>query len=302
MATDGCPWLVLTNPRAGGAAGGFDVFAAARYASHGLGREIRVFQTNRRVNLTAVVRRAVAAGCGRIIVHGGDGTLRAAGQALAGTEVELAVLPGGTFNHFARNLGIPLDAHSAWETAMGGRVVHVNVGIVNGHVFLNNSSLGIYPNPRPAAAALGRAAGQDAGRCGRAGAHADRLRRAQTGDRPRRAARPRADAGRVHRQQPLHRRPDRALAPAADGRGRAGRARHPGQHLPAVGEVAGRVPGPAQGAALLREFATEALEIRSRRQRLAVSLDGETLTLQPPLSYRTRPRTLAVVVPNVSEE
>ncbi len=60
-------------------------------------------------------------------------------------EKTLGVLPLGTLNHFAKDLGIPLDLPGAVRTAVHGEVHVVDVGEVNGRVFLNNSGLGIYP-------------------------------------------------------------------------------------------------------------------------------------------------------------
>ena len=57
----------------------------------------------------------------------------------------LGVLPLGTLNHFAKDLGIPLELSEAVATIMHGRVEEVDVGEVNGRVFINNSSLGLYP-------------------------------------------------------------------------------------------------------------------------------------------------------------
>src|SRR6185295_2089405 len=55
------------------------------------------------------------------------------------------VLPFGTMNHFAKDLHIPLDLEGAIQTIVTGHVVSVDVGDVNGRIFLNNSSLGLYP-------------------------------------------------------------------------------------------------------------------------------------------------------------
>lgn len=96
--------------------------------------------------MRAMVQKRVDEGVGIIMVGGGDGTLSLVASMLAGSDVRLGVLPMGTFNHFAKDLEIPLDLPAAVETALHGRVAHVDVGEVNGHVFINNSSMGIYPD------------------------------------------------------------------------------------------------------------------------------------------------------------
>ena len=95
--------------------------------------------------LEAALRRAVAARPDVVVVAGGDGTLGTAAAVLADGDVPLGVLPLGTFNHFAKDMGIPLDPGEAAAAIVGGRVEHVDVGEVNGRCFVNNSSLGVYP-------------------------------------------------------------------------------------------------------------------------------------------------------------
>jgi diacylglycerol kinase family enzyme len=62
-----------------------------------------------------------------------------------GTDASLGVLPLGTLNHFAKDLGIPLKLEDAIRTLFTGRAIAIDVGEVNGKIFLNNSSLGLYP-------------------------------------------------------------------------------------------------------------------------------------------------------------
>jgi diacylglycerol kinase family enzyme len=90
------------------------------------------------------VRELVRRGATRVLVAGGDGTIRTAAEVLIDTPAELAVLPGGTLNHFARDLGISTDPDEALRIATSSSVRGVDVGMVNGHVFLNTSSVGAY--------------------------------------------------------------------------------------------------------------------------------------------------------------
>jgi diacylglycerol kinase family enzyme len=80
-----------------------------------------------------------------VIVGGGDGTVSAAASALVGTNIALGVLPLGTLNHFARDLGIPLALDDAAKLIGEGRERRVDVGEMNGRVFINNSAIGLYP-------------------------------------------------------------------------------------------------------------------------------------------------------------
>ena len=90
------------------------------------------------------LRRAVADGLPRVLVAGGDGTLASAASVLAGTATALAVLPGGTLNHFARDHGIPADLDEALQVAERGPVKAVDVGYLNDQLFLGTSSVGAY--------------------------------------------------------------------------------------------------------------------------------------------------------------
>ena len=78
-----------------------------------------------------------------VAAMGGDGTVNAVAGALAGTPTPLLVLPAGY--HFARDLGLPLDPAEAALLVRDGARREVDVGEVNGHVFVNNSSIGAYP-------------------------------------------------------------------------------------------------------------------------------------------------------------
>ena len=80
-----------------------------------------------------------------IVAGGGDGTVNIVASQVIGTDKILGVLPLGTFNHFARDLKIPADLELAAQAFVSGRTIEVDVGEVNGRIFLNDSSLGLYP-------------------------------------------------------------------------------------------------------------------------------------------------------------
>jgi len=116
---------------------------ARAFAHHGLDTEIVVFHDG--TELAREARRAVDEQCGVLVAGGGDGTIGCVASVVAGTQTTLGVLPLGTLNHFAKDLGIPLKLDDAVGVIAAGRVRIVDVGEVNGRIFINNSSIGLYP-------------------------------------------------------------------------------------------------------------------------------------------------------------
>lgn len=80
-----------------------------------------------------------------VIVGGGDGTIGAAASVLAGTKTKLGILPLGTLNHFARDLGIPTELDKAAKLIATGKERRVDVAEMNDRTFINNSAIGLYP-------------------------------------------------------------------------------------------------------------------------------------------------------------
>jgi YegS/Rv2252/BmrU family lipid kinase len=80
-------------------------------------------------------RLAVKEGADLVIAWGGDGTVQRCIDALAGTAVTLAVIPAGTANLFATNIGIPIDLEGAVKVASEGHVSYLDVGVANGEHF-----------------------------------------------------------------------------------------------------------------------------------------------------------------------
>jgi YegS/Rv2252/BmrU family lipid kinase len=94
----------------------------------------------------AELAREAARGPYKVIVAaGGDGTVNTVAAAVIDSDKILGVLPAGTLNHFARDLKIPFDMEAAARTIVAGFTTEVDVGEVNDRIFLNNSSLGLYP-------------------------------------------------------------------------------------------------------------------------------------------------------------
>ena len=111
-----------------------------------LGEKPRIVQPKQGEDISSLAREAVRSGEKTIVAAGGDGTVSGVAGELAGTDAVLGVLPIGTLNHFAKDLGIPLELEAAVRNAVQGRVLAVDAGEVSGKIFINNSSLGIYPH------------------------------------------------------------------------------------------------------------------------------------------------------------
>ncbi|HEX2941101.1 MAG TPA: diacylglycerol kinase family protein [Rhodopila sp.] len=135
--------LIVLNTRSGhlSARQKLDELSRA-LAHHRLTPDIRTLDAGSQV--AAAVTDGARQGYETIVVGGGDGTLSAAASALAGTDRRMGVLPLGTFNYFARNLGIPGDIAAATGVLAQGRDKWLDLGEVNGRTFLNNASLGVY--------------------------------------------------------------------------------------------------------------------------------------------------------------
>jgi diacylglycerol kinase family enzyme len=95
--------------------------------------------------IAAAVSAAGKANPHVIVAGGGDGTISTVARAAIDLGIPLGVLPLGTLNHFAKDLKIPLALEAAVRVIHDGHTAAVDVGEVGGRIFLNNSSVGIYP-------------------------------------------------------------------------------------------------------------------------------------------------------------
>lgn len=132
------PYLLIVNPSSGSGAGDLPARAGRTLP------DARTIELTAGLDLASAIREGLDEE--RVIVAcGGDGTVNAVAQHLAGTDGVLGVLPGGTFNHFARDLGVR-EPQAALAALTEGTVARVDVGRAGGRVFVNNLGLGVYPD------------------------------------------------------------------------------------------------------------------------------------------------------------
>lgn len=259
---------------------------------------VRVFTPSSGAAADEAARAALAAGARAVVAGGGDGTARTVAAVVAGSPTPFGVLPLGTLNHFAKDLRIPIDVEKAVQVIAGARTAQVDVGDVNDRIFLNNSSIGIYPNivvEREQLRTQGYrkwtafavAAARMMRRYRGVRVRVNRDGRSVTTRTPflfvgnneyqidgiRMGGRARLDRGELFA----------CLAPRIHTR-----------HLPALFARAliGRT-----GPDALEVFSTGELHVVTPHARqIRVSVDGEVLVLSTPLVYRARPRALTVLV------
>ena len=97
------------------------------------------------VDCTAMIRSRMNEGRRLFVAAGGDGTVNHVIQALVNTDAVLGVIPVGSYNHFAKDLGIPADWREALEVVVGGATKQIDAARANARFFVNNISMGLYP-------------------------------------------------------------------------------------------------------------------------------------------------------------
>jgi diacylglycerol kinase family enzyme len=296
------PIAVIWNATAGAShRPGLDRLIADRLREQGLAAQILPASNGREIRRLA--RQARQEGCRMLVAAGGDGTVSSVASFVAGTELTLGVLPTGTLNHFARDLGIPLALNDAIRTLKTGQPLLVDVAEVNGRIFVNNSNLGLYPR-----LVAQRQARQRSGWSKWTAFFWALLAtvrrfpflyvRLQAGGRTFARKTPFVFVGnnlyvleglRIGSRPSLTR--GELCLCVAHRVGRWGMARL------ALQALFGRLRKD-------RDFdlmCAQEILVDTRRKRLRVSLDGEVLRMRPPLRYCTRPAALRVMVPAVGD-
>jgi diacylglycerol kinase family enzyme len=250
--------------------------------------------------LLAAAHEAAASSADVVVMGGGDGTVSAGAGSLVGTGKPMGVLPLGTLNHFARDLGIPTELEGAVRNVAEGVVREVDLGEANERVFVNNSSIGLYP----AAVSL-RDAWMD-----RQSTHKwvamGRAALATLREFPVVRVTLRLEEGGVSLTTPMvfvgNNRYDTKLfslgkRPALDG----------GELWVYLARDAGRfrfvrlalraLVGRLDDSRDFQGIGLKAMVVEDRRRLLRIAFDGEVSHVAPPIRYRIRPRALRVIVP-----
>ncbi len=237
-----------------------------------------------------------------IVAGGGDGTVRSIAAAIIDTDKILGVLPLGTLNHFAKDLKIPLELEAAALTVISGHTTEVDVAEVNDRIFLNNSSLGLYPiivREREKRERLGFRKWPAA-----FWATLQALRRYPFLD-----VRVHVNDEFIDRTTPFVFVGNNEYVMSLLNIGWRDRLdkgmlsvyiTHRTSRLKLIGLAMRAMIGRLRQDKDFIELFTDEVKIESRHKRLRVAFDGEIDVMRPPLHYRIRTRALRVVVPETA--
>jgi YegS/Rv2252/BmrU family lipid kinase len=235
-----------------------------------------------------------------LVVGGGDGTISAAASALAGTETLLGILPLGTLNHFARDLGIPAEIEKAAKLIARRSERRVDVAEMNGQIFINNSAIGLYP-----LMVLDRdLQRRRLGRSKRLAMIVASLRTLARFNHQRLTLTVNDEKDRVDTPLLFVGNNDYRIDLGAPGQRESiedGRLSvFVMRKKTRIGFIAASIRallGRTRDDDMVRIDDVQRLRVSSRRSALAVSLDGEVVRAAPPLDYRIRAKALRVIAP-----
>ncbi len=269
--------VLFVNPRSGdGRAGEVGLVAAARE------RGLETVELAAGEDLEQLVREAVGRGADGLAMAGGDGSQALVAAIAAEHDLPYACVPSGTRNHFALDLGVDReDVVGALDAFLDGGERYVDLGEVNGRVFVNNVSLGVYAE----------AVSQDGYREAKLQTLLDTLTDTLGPEGEANELRWIDDDGAAQRSTALilvSNNPYR-LGPTI------GSGTRPRLDSGLLGVIDFHPPiaGEKSATARWRELSAPELEIEADAP-IALGVDGESLVMQPPLRFRVRPRALRV--------
>jgi diacylglycerol kinase family enzyme len=248
-----------------------------------------------------MARRTVREGADLILAAGGDGTINGIANRLAGTRTALGVLPGGTFNFIAKDLGVPDPMEAALAALAEARIRPVDLSEVNGRFFLHNAALGIHPH-----AVERRERYRKRWKIGKAFAVSYALLEAIWSPpllEGHLHARERAEfirapfvfvGNNTHETAPFAFIQRKSLNDGLLSVFYAHRVPSMNLFLMAIRTL---LKHRLKEVPDLKRIQTRSLTIRSRKKRLKVLLDGELIRMRPPLEFRVRPGLLRVLIP-----
>ena len=268
--------VLFLNPRSGGGRA-----AEVGLAAEAEQRGFEVVELREGDTLEQLVRAAVGRGADGLAAAGGDGTQALVAAIAAEHDLPYACVPAGTRNHFALDLGVDReDVVGALDAFVDGGERYVDLGEVNGRVFVNNVSLGVY------AEAVGQAQYRGSKLRTLLDTLTDTLGPAGDAGAELRWTDPEGAAQRSTALILVSNNPY-LLGPTP---GSGSRPRLDGGRLGIV-DFHPPTPGSGEQAARWRELTAAELEIEADGP-VALGIDGEALTLEPPLRFRVRPRAL----------
>ena len=290
--------LVLLNRGGGGVGDEAQKLVADALSAAGVDAAIELLDGG------AIAERAeavVKSGAPLVIAAGGDGTQSAVAGALANSDTAMGILPLGTLNHLARDLGIPFELEQAAAIIAADNRRRIDIAELNGRRFINNSAIGLYP-----LMVLDRDSQQK--RLGRSKRlammvasfrtlwrfHDERLR-LRVND---------SDAEMLDTPLLFVGNNDYSVAfPAAGQRERIDDGRlcvmvmRKKGAFGLVAAMSRSLVGLTRPDDMVRLDDVTELRVDSRKARMTVAIDGETCSFQTPLDYRILPGALTVIAP-----
>ena len=287
------------NPRSG-AQRGADVRELLAGVLRESGRSFRI-SVAKASEIKELAEERAATKCDVLVAGGGDGTVCAVGEAALRHGTTLGVIPLGTFNYFAKNIGIPLEVEQAARVLVEGKLLPAPVLDLDGRLILNSASIGIHPAALLKRRKLYRVWGRS-----QLNAYLSVLWTAFQPP-PRLRVRLRTDTGEVVRETPMVTICSNAFQMQTFGLVGT-ECLASGKFALYIARMAGRATTFRLGLRVLFRrlrlghdyeaiCASEAIIETLRRHRVRVALDGELGSHESPMRFRLAPKELMVLAP-----
>jgi len=273
-----------------------------RFIAHGVKANVHIVGPNERIDELA--RKAAEGDAEVVVAGGGDGTINAVAAEVYRAGKTLGVLPLGTLNNFSKDLGIPQELKKAIRVVASGHIRQIDLAEVNGRLFINNSSIGLYPR-------IVRKREQQQERLGRgkwwaafwAALRVFRIARflkvrIELEGRSFFRKTPFVFVGNNEYEMELYNIGRRQKLD--DGR-LSVYFLHRGGRWGVIMMLLRTLTGSVRQWRDFEEVMVESVTIHTRRRRLSVALDGEVAIMETPLEYRILPRALTVIAPAADE-